>query len=270
MGVAAAFQEGRGRGEGCGRHTPWAASPGRRCPGSRLPAAFPRGFTSTLRTRNGGGVPACRVSAPFPAQHPLSLPPPGTFETEMKVVQPRCPRGRASPGRRTRSPHPAEPPFSNGKLLVGVLRVPAVGPLALALGSRRQPPRAAGHAPRPHSARGWLAPRQPGRRESPSRGAGRTMELGAGPAGRRAGAAASGAGQRGLGSSPLGRRSHPAPIATCRLFLPLKPPLLELALPHHWPSTAAAGARSSGRVGGCVGGSGRARLYQPGSAVFLW
>lgn len=104
-------------------------------------------------------------------------------ETERKVVLLWCPSGRGAPGSRTESRHPAEPPFSSEKLLVGVFRVQVAGPLPVALGSRRQPPPAAHRATRPHCASCCgLAPRQPRRPESPSRGAGRTMELGAGPA----------------------------------------------------------------------------------------
>ena len=99
-----------------------------------------------------------------------------------------------------------------------------VGPLLRALGSRSQPPPAAGRAPRLHSASCGLAPRQPRRPESPSRRAGQTMELGAGPAGaprprrewapRLAVAAAELT--AGRESSPTCWGSPPAPTWTCR------------------------------------------------------
>lgn len=92
-------------------------------------------------------------------------------------------KGRGSLGSRTESWWPAEPPFSDEKLLVGVFRVQVVGPLLWALRSGRQPPPAAGRAPRLHSVIRGFARRQPPRPESPSRRAGQTMELGAGPAG---------------------------------------------------------------------------------------
>lgn len=87
-------------------------------------------------------------------------------------------RGRSSLGDWT------EPPFSDDeKLLVGVFRVQVVAPLFWALRSGTQPPPAAGRAPRLHSAICGFARRQPPRPESPSRRAGRTMEIGAGPVG---------------------------------------------------------------------------------------
>lgn len=95
----------------------------------------------------------------------------------------RRPSGRGARGSPTESRRPAQPPRANEELLVGVFPVQVVGPLPRVQGSQRQRPPAARRAARPHSASGGRAPRRPRRREAASRGAGRTMERGAGPAG---------------------------------------------------------------------------------------
>lgn len=88
------------------------------------------------------------------------------------------------PGSPTESLRPAEPPFSKEKLLVGVFGVQVVEPLPWVPRSGRKSPPAARGAPRLHAAEiCGLSQSHPPRPESPSRGAGRTMELGAGPAG---------------------------------------------------------------------------------------
>jgi hypothetical protein len=126
---------------------------------------------------------------PFPGNH-LSPPPPNSAlvpkylkETKRKVVLIWFPSGWGSPGNWTESWWPAELPFSDEKLLVGVFWVQVVGPPLWALRSRRQPPPAASRAPRLHCVICGFAHRHPPRPESPSRRAGQTMELGAGPAG---------------------------------------------------------------------------------------
>lgn len=94
------------------------------------------------------------------------------------------PCGRGSSCSRTESLWPAEPPSSKEKLLVGVFGVQVVEPLLWVLRSGKQSPPAARRAPRLHAAAiCGLSHSHPPRPESPSRGAGRTMELGAGPAG---------------------------------------------------------------------------------------
>lgn len=94
------------------------------------------------------------------------------------------PSGRGFPCSQTESLRPAEPPFSKEKLLVGVFGVQVVEPLLWVLRSGRKSPPAARCAPRLHAAAiCGLSHSHPPRPESPSRGAGRTMELRAGPAG---------------------------------------------------------------------------------------
>ncbi|XP_055252744.1 translation initiation factor IF-2-like [Moschus berezovskii] len=163
---------------------PGVGSPGDGVPVSDLPATSPRGFGSPVLERNGAGMPASRALHGLPGQ-PAPRPPAPTYlkETERKVLLLRRPSGLGARGSPTESRRPAQPPRANDKLLVGVFRVQVVGPLPRGPGSRRQRPPAARRAARPHSASGGRAPRRPRRREAASRGAGRTTERGAGPAG---------------------------------------------------------------------------------------
>lgn len=247
-------------------------------PVSQLP--LPKGskkkkkkITSTLLLRNrvGGGV---RGQHALPSKPSTFAPAPRYLnETETKVVLLWFPRGRGSPDSWTGSWHPVEPPISNEKLLVGVFRVQAVGRLLRELRSRRRSPPAAGRAPCLHSASGGLARRQPRRPESPSRGAGQTMELGAGPAGasrpRRKPTVA------GAELAREVRKAHPLEgevtllrFRSADFVSPPKAaaagaaPSTPLAINHRRQSTEL----GKGWVGGWVWGS---YVYQPGSSIFL-
>lgn len=204
-------------------------------------------------------MPASRALPVLPCK-PAPRPPAPSYlkETERKVLLLRRPSGRGARGSPTESRRPAQPPRASEKLLVGVFRVQVVGPPA----ARR--------AARPHSASGGRAPRRPRRPEAASRGAGRTVERGAGPAGaprpRRQRLPRRPPEAGGLirpQASPPSRRRGPQ--------VSFRPPGGHGRSRPSAPLAAGlcARARSAQSGGWAAGGSGEARLCQPGSARFL-
>ena len=172
--------------ESCWRHAPWTPELGVLVTVSPFPTSQPPlPGASALQSRSGTERRCLPrgLSHVLPGKPAPRLPAPSYLkETERKVLLLRRPSGRGAWGSPTESRRPAQPPGANEKLLVGVFPVQVVGPLPRVPGSHRQRPPAA-RAARPHSASGGRAPRRPRRREAASRGAGRTMERGAGPAG---------------------------------------------------------------------------------------
>lgn len=178
-------------GKAAWRHTPWVPDVEVSLAVSLFPATqppLPRASSLHFycgKAEQGGCLPAGSTS-PFQEMPPFTTPTPISRylkETERKVVLLWFPSGRGSLGSRTESWRPAEPPFSDEKLLVGVFRIQVIEPLLWALGWGTKPPPAASRAPRLHSVICGFASRQPPRPESPSRRVGQTMELWAGPAG---------------------------------------------------------------------------------------
>lgn len=124
-------------------------------------------------------MPACTALPFLPSSTPDTLRRPGVkwISLGLRVDEVLPAVGRSLCGQLSRPPH-------RRNYLLAFFGVQVVEPLLWVLRSGRQSPPAARRAPRLHAAAiCGLSHSHPPHPESPSRGAGRTMELGAGPTG---------------------------------------------------------------------------------------
>lgn len=177
--VGVAFQEGRGPGEAAGGTPPGSLSWKTGCSQLLPRASHPPSQLLGMGIGGGGGMPAC-TALPFPpssSPDTLRRPREKWLCLGLRVDEILPAAGRSLCGQ------PRRPPQRRNYLLA-FFRVQVVEPLPWVLRSGRQSPPAAPRAPRLHAAAiCGLSHSHPPRPESPSRGAGRSMELGAGPAG---------------------------------------------------------------------------------------
>lgn len=273
VGWGVAFQEGRGSGESCWRHTPCIPELGVRAdsvPVSHLPATSPLGFTSQIVGWNGRGCLPCRVSTPFPGKSSLALPPLDTLTRPSEKWF--CSGFRVDEVLRAAGlsafTQPSRPsPTRNYLLAFSGFRW--LGRLPGALGSRRQPCRRPAEPPA-FILRAVGSPRADLGAQSHHRAglggpwsSGRVQPaLAAQPGAARA--ASWGCSQADPRSGELTRPKVRSPGSDLDLqvsFVPPKQPLLAGAVPsapHRSPSTTAATAQSWGNgrsVGGWVWGS---------------